>query len=52
MIIPVTFLLQQNETILTYMPWDSGYRYDMNNCLFNLAVTKIYWECRFCVLPF
>ena len=33
----------ENELIL--LPWIHGFRYQMDNCLANQGMVKIYWEC-------
>ena len=33
------------EANLDYLPFSSGYRYDMNNCLLDDAIGNIIWHC-------
>ena len=33
------------EANLNYLPFSSGYRYDMNNCLLDDAIGNIVWHC-------
>ena len=34
------------EKNLTYMPYERGYRYIMNNCLLHEAIVQIVWDCK------
>ena len=34
------------EKNLTYMPYERGYRYTMNNCLLHEAIVQIVWDCK------
>ena len=36
----------QNEQNLTYLRYEFGYRYEMNNCLINEGIRDIIWNCR------
>ena len=33
------------EANLTYLPYSSGYRYEMNNCLIDRMIGDIIWQC-------
>ena len=34
------------EANLTYLPYNLGFRYEMNNCLIDQAIRDIEWNCR------
>ena len=36
----------QGEVNLTYLPYSSGYRYSLNNCIIDELIMHILWECR------
>ena len=39
------------EANLTYLPYNLGFRYEMNNCLIDQAIRDIEWNCR-CIPTF
>lgn len=39
------------EANLTYLPYELGFRYEMNNCLIEQAIRDIIWNCR-CIPTF
>ena len=34
------------EANLTYLPYNLGFRYEMNNCLIDQGIRDIIWNCR------
>ena len=41
----------KGEVNLTFLPYTSGYKYSMNNCIINEVIAYILWECR-CIPAF
>lgn len=41
----------KREVNLTYLAYEFGYRYGMNNCLIDKEISEIIWNCR-CLAPF
>ena len=39
------------EANLTHLPYSSGFRYEMNNCLIDKLINDIIWNCR-CIPQF